>query len=267
MELLHIDAHTHLNFDAFDDDQSDVINEMKNESIGAVNVGIDLPTSRESVELAETHEHIWASVGCHPTEISQSFEVENYKSAIEESDRVVAVGECGLDYSRKKYRSSKQKQLQKEIFEAQIQLAIRKDLPLILHLRPKENSMGAYEDGLEILEHYAGSYSDNLRGTAHFFVGTKKIAHRFLDIGFYISFTGPITFEDRLQKVCGDLPKDRILAETDTPFAAPAPYRGKRNSPLLLPGIVSNIAKCKDLSKDQMSEILVANTRHLFGLK
>ncbi len=266
MDLTHIDAHTHLNFDAFGEDRSDTINEMENRGIGAVNVGIDKTTSEESVKLAETHNHIWASVGCHPTEASASFQLEEYKSIIEDTNQAKAVGECGLDYSRKKYRSEEKKQLQEEIFELQIQLAIKKDLPLILHLRPRENSMDAYEDGLDILEHYAHSYDDDLRGTAHFFVGTKEIAHRFLDIGFYVSFTGPVTFEDRLQKVCTDIPKDRLIAETDTPFAAPDPHRGKRNSPLFLPDIVSVVAGCKDMQEDKLAEGLVANTRRLFNL-
>ncbi|PSO45106.1 MAG: hypothetical protein BRC25_03150, partial [Parcubacteria group bacterium SW_6_46_9] len=200
--LQSIDAHVHLNFDAFADDREEVISQMEEKRIGAINVGIDAGTSRESVELAEGHDHIWASVGCHPTEASKPFDISKYQSLVKASNTVVAVGECGLDYSRPEYRSENQKQLQEDVFVSQITLAAKTDLPLVLHIRPRKHSMDAYEDGLDILTHLQKQADTDLAGTAHFFVGNKDIAKQFLDLGFYISFTGPLTQDSNLQEVC-----------------------------------------------------------------
>ncbi len=264
--MQYIDAHSHLNFTHFDHDQQKVVSEMKDKGIGGINVGIDKQTSKESIALADNHEHIWASVGCHPTEATDDFSVEPYRELIENPKQVVAVGECGLDYSRSEYRSDEQKQLQEEAFTAQIKLAAQTDLPLILHIRPQENSMDAYERGLDILAHFQNKLDADLTGTAHFFVGDKEIASRFLELGFYVSFTGPLTYDQRLQDVCTYIPADRLLAETDSPFAAPEPHRGKRNSPLYVPLIAEQIAACRDTDEKKMRAQLLANTQQAFGL-
>ena len=264
--LQYIDAHVHLNFDQFDDDQEEVISEMKEEEIGAINVGIDTRTSRESVKLAEKHDHIWASVGCHPTEADDGFSNEPYQEMLKDDKDVVAVGECGLDYSRSEYRSDKKKQLQKDVFVSQITLAAKTDLPLILHIRPRKHSMDVYEDGLDILTHFQNQTDTDLTGTAHFFVGNKNIAKQFLNLGFYISFTGPLTQDTDLQEVCAYIPQDRLLAETDSPFAPPQSFSDSRNSPLAISLIAEKIADIKSLSADAMRKQLVVNTARLFSL-
>jgi TatD DNase family protein len=264
--LQYIDAHTHLNFTHFDHDQKKVIDEMKDEGIGAINIGIDTESSKESITLAENHEYIWASIGCHPSEVAEFSGISEYKEMISNSDHVVAVGECGLDYSQSEYRSDKYKQMQKNIFVKQIELAAETDFPLILHIRPQEGRMDAYEEGLDILRHYQKRAETKLSGTAHFFVGSREIAEQFLDLGFYISFTGPLTYDQRLQDICAYLPIERVLAETDSPFAAPEPHRGKRNSPLYLPSIAKQIAVCRSASEDEVQSQLVENTANLFGL-
>lgn len=270
--MQYIDVHSHLNFTHFDHDQEKVVSEMKDKGIGAINIGIDLETSRESIELAETHDHIWASIGCHPTEASPDFTIDDYRKTLSKlgtaavPNKVVAVGECGLDYSRSEYRSEKQKSLQDDVFVAQIKLAAEADLPLILHIRPQENSMDAYERGLDILAHFQNKLGADLTGTAHFFVGDKEIASRFLELGFYVSFTGPLTYDQRLQDVCAYIPKDRLLAETDSPFATPEPHRGKRNSPLYISRIVAQFAACHDVQKGIMRDRLSKNTKQLFSL-
>lgn len=265
-DLTYIDAHAHLNFDQFDGDRSEIIAKMPAAGIGAINIGVDAATSRASLELAREYEHIWAAVGCHPTEVKDDFALDPYQKLISEhKDQVVAVGECGLDYSRASYRGEEETARQHAAFEEQIQLAIQADLPLVLHLRPREGSLDAYADGLELLEYYSNQYGDKLRGTAHFFVGDSATARRFLDIGFYISATGVVTFDNDLQRVFADLPTDRLLAETDAPFAAPAPHRGKRNSPLYLPDIVSGLASVVGQEESELASQLVANTTRLFS--
>jgi TatD DNase family protein len=272
----YIDAHAHLNFDAFAEDRGEVIAKMKTEKIGAINVGIDLVTSQESITLAKEHENIWASVGCHPTEAGADFSAEPYAEIIKSSrhncttlgvaQNVVAIGECGLDYFRKAHRTDREKALQQQAFEAQIELALRLDLPLILHLRPRVGTMDAYEDGLDILENYAKKQGDKLRGTAHFFVGDAAIAKRFLDLGFYLSATGPVSFDQDLQQVFAELPTDRLLVETDAPFAAPVAYRGQRNSPLYIPDIAAALAALTGTPEPELAEKLHLNTERLFSL-
>jgi TatD DNase family protein len=264
--MKYIDAHVHLNFDQFDNDREAVISEMKKRGIGAINIGVDETTSRESIQLAEEYNHIWASVGCHPTEASKPFDISKYQSLVKASNTVVAVGECGLDYSRSEYRSDKKKQLQEDVFIAQIKLAAESGLPLILHIRPQKNSMDAYEDGLDILAHFQNQTDTDIAGTAHFFVGNKNIAKQFLDLGFYISFTGPLTRDSNLQEVCAYTPKERLLVETDSPFAPPQSFSHSRNSPLAVSLIAEKIADIKDLSADDVRDQLTANTTRLFSL-
>lgn len=266
-EYNHIDTHAHLNFDQFDDDRAAVIKEMQTEAIGAINVGVDVPTSAASIELAKAHNNIWASVGCHPTEATAAFDIDLYSGLIEKSpETVVAVGECGFDYYRKAHRGDKEKSLQREVFEAQLKLAVKKELPLILHMRPREHTMDAYEDGLKLLEYYGQKYGDKLRGTAHFFVGDDDIARRFLDLGFFISATGVATLNEELQRVFSDIPTSSLIAETDAPFAAPSAQRGQRNSPLYVPQIVSCLSDLKEVPEEELSQQIISNTERLFSL-
>jgi len=267
MNLNYIDAHAHLNFNAFDNDRKEVINALRTDGGGAINIGVDVETSAASIKLAEEHEHIWPSVGCHPTAANEDFNIDRYRDLIEKNeDSIVAVGECGLDYFRSANRDDENKKLQREVFEAQVKLAIKKDLPLILHMRPREGSMDAYEEGLDILEYYSKNGGKNLRGTAHFFVGDDEIAARFLDINFHISVTGVITFDDSLRATISSLPTDRLLVETDAPFAAPVPHRGERNSPLYVPDIISALAEEKGIHQDELAVQIVSNTQRLFSL-
>lgn len=267
MNFNYIDAHAHLNFDRFDDDRDDILAEMQEKGVGAINVGIDVETSADSITLAKAYEHIWATVGCHPTEVRENFDIDLYRWLIEkDADQVVAVGECGFDYFRSADRGDTEKQLQRDAFEQQIQLAITEDLPLVLHMRPQAGSMDAYKDGLDMLEYYAVEYGDKLRGTAHFFVGDNDIAARFLDIGFYISATGVVTFDEDLQRTFAEIPTDRLLVETDAPFAAPEPHRGQRNSPLYIPRILTSLARITGTEEEKLAPQVLSSTRRLFSL-
>ncbi|MCC7436485.1 TatD family hydrolase, partial [Candidatus Nomurabacteria bacterium] len=179
-DLNIIDTHSHFNLHQFEHDLNESISRMEYEKVGTICVGIDLPTSDHAMRLAQSHKSIWTCVGQHPTDWSKDFDENEFRKLLNEP-RVVAVGECGLDYYREKDRAEIEKQ--KELFLNQISLAHEFDLPLMLHIRPKEGTMDAYEKALDILEDYKVKWPE-IRGTAHFFVGTKEIAKRFLDLGF-----------------------------------------------------------------------------------
>lgn len=264
-----IDTHSHYNLAQFDEDREAAIARMKNAEVGTICVGVDLETSKLAIEIAADNEDIWAIVGQHPTEWSQEFDAVEF-AALAEGKKVVAIGECGLDYFRPDEREHKAEQA--VVFRRQIELAIESGLPLMLHIRPEQGTMQAYDDALDILEEYArldGTPHDALRalrGTAHFFAGDTRIAQRFLDLGFYISFSGVITFVKEYEETVAFVPLERILSETDAPFAAPAPYRGKRNEPAYVTEIVKKIAEIKGISLEECENQLLQNAQKLFNL-
>jgi len=264
MEIKYFDSHSHLNFSQYDEDREDIINKMHKEGIATICVGTDLKTSQESVELATKYDHVWATVGLHPTD-DEEFDEDVYKNMI--TDRVVGIGECGLDYFREKNRTEEDKERQSKIFLQQVKFAVEVDLPLMIHCRPSNGSMDAYEDALSVLEEYYKEQGTRLRGNAHFFVGNIDIAERFLNLGFTIAFPGVITFTDDYDDVVRYVPLDRILSETDAPFAAPAPYRGERNSPLYVNEVVSAIGRIKGEGDDVVKEYTINNAKRLFSLE
>lgn len=268
-----IDTHSHYNLSQFDEDREAAIARMAEAEVGTICIGVDLETSKLAVEIATDNENIWACVGQHPTEWAQEFDTTEFAD-LAHGKKVVAIGECGLDYFRPAEREHKPEQV--VIFRRQIELAIESNLPLMLHIRPEAETMTAYEDALDILEEYAGvellrgtaprRSEGALRGTAHFFVGTKEIADRFLALGFHISFSGVITFVKEYEELVAYVPLDRILSETDAPFAAPAPYRGKRNEPAYVVEIVKKVAEIKGISLEACQKQLLQNAQNLFNI-
>jgi TatD DNase family protein len=260
MDIKTIDTHSHFNLHQFEHDLKESIERMEYENVGTICVGIDLPTSDHAMRLAQDHKSIWACIGQHPTEWHKDFdEIEFQKLAGE--PRVVAIGECGLDYYREKDREEIEKQ--KELFLKQIRLAHETNLPLMLHIRPEQGTMTAYEEALNMLEDYKKQWPE-MRGTAHFFAGTKEIAQRFLKLGFYISFSGVVTFVKAYEEIVNFVPIDKILPETDAPFATPSTHRGKRNQPEYVLEIVKKIAEIKNLSFDNTQNQLFKNIKELF---
>ena len=272
-----IDAHAHLNFAAFDDDRDEVIQRALANSVWMINVGTQANTSRTAVELAQKYkEGVYAIIGLHPVHTAKSYhdEVElgeggaTFTSRGEVFDmvvyeelarqpKVVGLGECGLDYFRIKNEEEKAKQ--KEIFKKQIELAIKVDKPLMLHIRD------AYQDALSILNSYFLIHNSRLRGYVHFFAGTIAEAKSFLDLGFYLSFTGVITFAKDYEELVKFVPLDRILIETDCPYVAPVPYRGQRNEPVYVVEVAKVVARIKGLEVSEVEDQTVQNTRDLFG--
>jgi TatD DNase family protein len=181
--------------------------------------------------------------------------------------RVVAIGECGLDYywpEHDKWLNGmvEEKKRQHELFEAQIALALKVDKPLMIHGRPSKGSMDAYEDILEILKNHPG-----IRGNVHFFVGDTYMAKQFLDIGFTMSFTGVLTFTHDYDDVVRYIPADSLMSETDAPYVAPTPHRGKRNEPAYVAETVRAIARIRGEDEEVSAHRLAANAGRVFDIK
>ncbi len=265
-----IDTHSHFNLSQFNDDRDEAIARMVEAGVGTICIGIDYATSALAIQIAEIHRDIKAIVGIHPTHWEVEYNYDQLK-VLAQHPAVVGIGECGLDYYRENDRKSKP--AQKALFQAQIDLAHELDLPLMLHIRPQENqerdskagNMDAYEEALLMLQE-ARIHWPSMRGTAHFFAGTKEIAAQFLNLGFYISFSGVITIFPEYEVVVASVPIDRILPETDAPFAAPVPYRGTRNEPAYVVEVVKKIAEIKGLTIKETQEQLLKNAKHLFGI-
>ncbi len=274
----YIDIHSHLYFPDFDTDREEEIQKLKENKIATITIGTDVESSKQAVALAHAHEHLYATVGFHPGDVSSEtvFPVELERLADEK--KVVAIGECGLDYFRlpavalaqegDELASAELLQAkQKEIFQAHIDLALSKNLPLMLHVRPQKGSQDAYHDALDMLEAQGQALGENkLRGNVHFFVGDLEVLKRFLSIGFTVSFTGVITFARDYDETVKYAPLHMIMSETDTPFATPIPHRGKRNSPIYIPEIVRKIAEIRGEDENVVKEAMVKNATRFFNL-
>ncbi len=267
MEIKYIDAHCHLQFEQYDADREEIIEQMRERGVAGVVVGVSYDaygSSKAAVDLAEKHEHLFASVGLHPGDaVHGSFDEEAFL-ALAKHPKVVAIGECGLEYFHKE-ASAEEKKAQKELFKKHIALAAELDKPLIIHARASKGTQDAYHDVLALLQE-AKSEHPNLRGDAHFFAGGIAEAEAFIKLGFTISFTAVITFARDYDAVIRAIPLENILAETDAPFVAPASRRGRRNDPLAVIDVVAKIAEIRGEDPEIVRQALLANTRRLYGL-
>jgi TatD DNase family protein len=262
--MRYIDIHSHLNLPEFKDDLDELVARLHAQDIATIVVGVDKETSASAVAIAEKYDNIFACIGQHPTDNdSEVFDAAFYQN-LSASKKVVAIGECGLDYFRLKENSESEKERQKKIIFAHIDLAIAADLPLMIHARPTKGTMDAYEDALDILEECARE-GKAVRGDIHFFVGIISIADRFLALGFTMSFTGVITFATEYDAVIRHLPLASILCETDAPFATPVPFRGKRCEPEHVMLVAARIAEIHGEDPEIVRNALVANAERVFG--
>ncbi|MCR4334508.1 MAG: TatD family hydrolase [Patescibacteria group bacterium] len=242
MTSKYIDIHSHVNFKAFDEDRETVIGRALDNNIWMINVGTDLETSKKAIDIAGQYKKgIYATIGLHPTHTGEIFDIDTYLN-IAKNNKVVAIGECGLDYKEGKQEG------QKDIFIKHIELANEVSKPLMLHIRE------AYKDAIEILKRYA-----KVKGNVHFFAGTIEEAKQFLELGFTLSFTGVITFAKQYQELVEYIPLDMMMSETDCPFVTPIPYRGERNEPLYVQEVVKKIAEIKNMNIDLVKKQLVEN--------
>ena len=276
----YIDIHSHVNFTAFDADRDEVIRRTLDNDTWFMNVGTQIDTSRRAVELANKYkEGVYASVGLHPihtgasyhdekelgeggkefTSRGETFNKEVYRELLN-NPKVVAIGECGLDYYRCDEESITK---QKQAFILQIELANEFNKPLMLHIRnnPKDKKLNAYHDVFDLLKKYS-----KVKGDVHFFAGTWEDAKKFLGIGFTLSFTGVVTFTHDYDEVIRNTPLNMIMSETDSPYVSPIPYRGKRNEPVYVREIVKKIAEIKKLPEEEVAKAIVTNARRLFGI-
>lgn len=253
------DIHCHLDFPQFDKDREEVIKRALDGGIGMINVGTDYESSQKSIELAEKYDGIFTTVGLHPHDAEINFD---YKKFLElaQNPKVVGIGECGLDYKFRDTRNNNQTNinLQKSIFKQQIELALEVNKPLMIHCRE------AHDDLIKILSAYYFPLSARFNGNLHFFSGTREEAQQYFDLGFTISFAGPITFSNQYDEIIRKMPVDKIMTETDSPFAAPAPFRGKRNEPFYVREIARKIAKIKGLTYEKICEITAKNALQSF---
>ena len=254
-----LDAHAHLQLREFDADREAVITRMEVAQTGAIMIGVDLETSRQALELAEAHENFWAAVGLHPNDNPNEVFDEVAFAHLAAHPKVVAIGECGLDYFRSG-GTDQEKDAQKIRFERQIALAASVGKPLIIHCR------NAHDDMLTMLTDARSQYGDKLSIIIHFFTATGEIAQRYIDIGCYLSFPGPITYTAMYDDSIRLAPVDKILAETDSPFAAPVPYRGKRNEPVYVAEVVRKLALVRGEDVETLRAQILENTQRVFQL-
>lgn len=276
-----IDTHCHIHFPAYNEDREEVLMRLQDASIGCITVGTTLGTSREAVTFADAHDGVWATVGYHPEHFTSSYHdasegdadeysIDRLRKIATSSKKVVAIGETGLDFFRidegldRKEAHAKQERGLRE----QIALASELDLPLVIHCRD------AFGRLAEILfeEQKSGK---NVRGVIHCFTGTWIEAQALLDLGFYLSFTGIITFppkktqdpETLIQRVVERMPIDRVLVETDSPWLTPVPHRGEQNEPSYVEFVAQRVAQLRRIPLDELAAQTTVNAQKLFGLQ
>jgi TatD DNase family protein len=252
-----VDTHCHIDADRFDDDRPAILARARDAGVEAfINVGCDSQSSKRSLGLAATHPDVWAAVGHHPHEARHAgahFEDELF--ALAAHRRCVAIGECGLDF----HYDHSPRDVQRDVFARQIDVARQVKKPLVLHIRE------AFDEALVIL---AAHKAHEVSGVFHCFTGTVDQARRALDLGFTLSLPGVVTFKNagELVEVAKLVPRDRVVVETDAPYMAPAPHRGKRNEPAFVSHTAAFVAEVRGEDRLAFIEATGQNARRLFGL-
>ncbi len=251
-----MDAHCHLEDEAFDQDRDEAIRRLKERGIvGCVDCGSDVASSERAVSLAHKEPVVFAACGIHPHEAEKASEEDLDRiAALLDDERVVALGEIGLDY----YYDTAWKERQKSILTDQIRLAAEKDMPVVFHIRD------AHGDMLKLLR----SEKKLPEGVVHCFSGSAETALDYVRLGFYVSFAGPLTFKKapQLERACLSVPLDRLLVETDSPYLAPAPNRGKRNEPANTFFVLEKMAALHGKSIEEMASITLNNTMRVYRI-
>lgn len=258
----YFDAHSHIHFPQFAEDIGEVLSRMKEAGVSTITVGCDSATSRAARDFAHAH-GLYATAGLHPSDNrAEPLDEAGFRELLKD-ERVVAVGECGLDYSRLEDEGEKARQ--QDIFRRQIALAAEAGKPVMIHCRASgkdaEQRTDAHDDCFAILKEFPG-----VRPILHFFTGSPEVAARYSELGAYFSFSGVITFASMYEATVRAVPLERILTETDAPYAAPVPHRGTRNEPAYVPAILSYIAAARGLEEEEMRAQVIRNAQEAFGL-
>lgn len=261
---MFIDSHCHLFYDDFAADLDDVIKRSNDVGVGAFIVpATNLETAREALHLSEKYPNVFVCIGFHPLDL-EHYSDKNY-SALQQllgHPKIVAIGEIGIDY----FYDRSPRDFQKEVFERQIGLAVRHDLPIVVHTRD------SVEDAVSIALRYAAANpawkKNGKRGVFHCYTGDAVTARTLFDNGFLVSFPGPVTFKkSTMPDVIRDIGLDHIMVETDSPYLTPVPYRGKRNEPSYIPIIAQKISEILEVPVNDVAERTTANAVELFNLK
>jgi TatD DNase family protein len=283
--MKYIDIHSHLGFEDYGADKIEVINRMKESGVGTIAIGADLASSIEAVKVATENENVWACIGMHPTHtcypenfhLGESFDEVKFEKLVS-NPKVVAIGECGLDYYHLQEKTcpvvnnsdcstTGVKNKQKEIFIKQINFALKYNKALMLHIRDGEVKGQAFADAYEILNKI--KQEQNLlffRGDIHFFTGRLPQAQLFIALGFTISFVGLITYVQDFDKIIKAVPLTSLQAETDAPYVAPVPHRGERNEPSYVIEVYKKIAEIRSEDPETVRRQLLENAKRVFGI-
>lgn len=247
-----IDTHAHLNFDRYDKDRKQVIqNAFNNDVKYIINIGTDKETSRQSIELAHQYKRIFATAGWHPHD-ADKYSEEDLVELLQD-DKIVAVGEIGLDY----YRNLSPKQIQKKVFAKQIEVAKEHNLPIVVHDRD------AHEDVMDILKEHSPE-----KVVFHCYAGDYDMMQDIVSQGWFISFTGVVTFDkSKYYNIIRDIPDHRFFVETDAPYLTPHPHRGKRNRPEYVRHIIEFISRLREDTPNRIAQQTSESARQFFGLE
>ncbi|KYH34151.1 putative deoxyribonuclease YcfH [Clostridium tepidiprofundi DSM 19306] len=251
------DSHAHYDDYAFDKDREEVINEInKNGVIGILNCGSSLEGTRMSVKLANKYDFMYAAVGIHP-EFADKFDdnvIEELRELSKNNSKVRAIGEIGLDYY---YEDNPERHIQKEVFRKQMRLAEELNLPVVIHDRE------AHGDTLDIMKEFP-----NVKGVVHCFSGSVEFAKECLKLGYFIGVTGVVTFKNakKVIDVVREVPLDKLLVETDCPYMAPVPFRGKRNKSDYIKYVIKKIAEIKNVSSEEVEKQTISNANVLLNI-
>ena len=253
------DSHSHLNDERFDEDREELINSLKAKGVDLVlNPGACIETSKSSVDLANKYDFIYAAVGVHPHDVGEMTEedIETLRKLALENEKVKAIGEIGLDY----YYDNSPREIQKKWFKRQIELANELKLPIIIHDRD------AHGDTFEIIKN---TKSPEIGCVLHCYSGNVELAKEYVKMGCYISIPGTVTFKNnkKTREVAKEIPLEYLLIETDSPYMAPEPHRGKRNDPSLVQFVADKIAQEKGISYEQVCKATKENAKRFFNIK
>lgn len=250
-----IDSHCHLTDEAFDDDRLFILNDLSNFGLrGIINPATNLADSKMAIELAEKYDNFYAMAGIHPEEVDEITEkdLEELEN-LAQNEKVIAIGEIGLDY----YWKDDNKQRQKEIFIHQLELARKLEKPAVIHVRDSK------DDVIEILKNY-----QDLKIQIHCFSDDLETLEKYMEMGFYISIGGVVTFNNGTneQNAARNVPIERLMLETDSPYLTPEPYRGLRNDPRRVIEVARTVADLRDMKIDKLAKKTYNNTKEFFNL-
>ena len=254
------DTHAHYDDEAFDEDRESVLSSLQEKGVGTVvNICASPASLKRIPELIKQYSHVYGAVGIHPDHAGElTEEMFEEISGLADEEKIVAIGEIGLDY----YWDTAPHEVQREWFLRQLALAVEKDLPVVIHSRE------ATQETLEIMRDAYKQSGGKLRGVIHCFSGSSEIAKEYTDMGFYIGVGGVVTFKNgkKLKEVVETIPLDKLVIETDCPYLAPVPHRGKRNDSTLLTLVIEEIATLRGMTAEEVEKLTEKNAKELYKL-